>query len=81
MNMPADHPNALGAKLAQRFFLRKTQGNQKTYYDLETGQEDLQMGHLVGVLCSEGCVEYKTAVDIVRQQYFRPISSLSLIHI
>lgn len=75
MNMPANHPNALGAKLAQRFFLRKTQGNQKTYYDLETGQEDLQMGHLVGVLCSEGCVEYKTAVDIVRQQYFRPISS------
>ena len=75
MNMPAHHPNALGAKLAQRFFLRKTQGNQKTYYDLETGQEDLQMGHLVGVLCSEGCVEYKTAVDIVRQQYFRPISS------
>jgi hypothetical protein len=73
--MPANHPNVLGAKLAQRFFLRKTQGNQKTYYDLETGQEDLQMGHLVGVLCSEGCVEYKTAVDIVRQQYFRPISS------
>ena len=75
MTMPANHPNTLGAKLAERFFLRKTQGNQKTYYDLETGQEDLQMGHLVGVLCSEGCVEYKTAVDIVRQQYFRPISS------
>ena len=75
MTMPANDPNALGAKLAQRFFLRKTQGNQKTYYDLETGQEDLQMGHLVGVLCSKGRVEYKAAVDIVRQQHFRPISS------
>ena len=75
MTMSANHPNTLGAKLAERFFLRKTQGNQKTYYDLETGQEDLQMGHLVGVLCSEGRVEYKAAVDIVRQQHFRHISS------
>ena len=46
--------NPFGAELAKRFFQVKQQGNQKYYYDLETGETNLQPMHLIGVLMEWG---------------------------
>ena len=65
--------NLYGERLAKRFFLVRQQGNQKYYYDLETGQANLQPMHLMATLIEWGVKSPRDAMEIVRHQYLHPL--------
>lgn len=65
--------NLFGERLAKRFFLVKQQGNQKYYFDLETGQTNLQPMHLMATLIEWGVNSPSDAMEIVRHQYLHPL--------
>jgi hypothetical protein len=72
--MPENHPNSIGERLAARFMVEKYSGGQRSFYDRETGQQGLQPMHLIGVAMTFGVADLEEAKQIVKLQYFRPLS-------
>lgn len=70
--------NPFGAELAKRFFQVKQQGNQKYYYDLETGETNLQPMHLIGVLMEWGVETITDAQTVLKQQHLLPLAQKKL---
>lgn len=70
--------NSYGADLAKRFFQVRQQGNQKYYYDLETGETNLQPMHLIGVLMEWGIETITAAQHILKQQHLLPLAQKKL---
>jgi hypothetical protein len=58
--------------LIDRFYISKTVGNQKIFIDIVNEKKDLQLSHIIGVLCHEG-MEFSEANKLASQTHFRPI--------
>ena len=70
--------NRYGTDLAKRFFQVRQQGNQKYYYDLETGETNLQPMHLIGVLMEWGVETITDAQHVLKHQHLLPIAQKKL---